>query len=146
MERTSVKLYEPVIVQHAEYSHFGQVLSRVTPTDTVMVRMVPGYAATLKEMPLSALREADLGQRPMYVHYAAVKGRSSFPIDMLRYDMCAPLNFDPETRELDTTFGFSDFIVARLGPLFWEWTDARWSSFAWTLTRLNYERFYKDRI
>lgn len=150
MERIDVKLFDVVMVQHAEYSHFGEVLSRVTPTDTVMVRMVPGHPGTLKEMPISALRKVhstDTFKRPMYIHYAAVMGRHAFPIDMLRYDLCAPLNFDPETKIIDPSFGpvHDQMVVARLAPRFWGWTTSRWSSFGWSLIRLDTELFYKDR-
>ena len=44
-------LYEIVLVRHPEYSHFGEVLSRRTPSNTYMVRMVPGNPGTLREIP-----------------------------------------------------------------------------------------------
>lgn len=133
------KLYEIVLVQHPDYVHFGEVLSRTTPNNTYMVRMVPGHPNTLAEIAADKMLHTNGGLK--YVHYAAVVGAGSFPVDMLRYDHCAPLNFDLETGKIDPDYGFDERVVARAtarkDP---QWTTARWSSFLWGIRPLHTEK------
>jgi hypothetical protein len=125
------KLYQIVQVDRGEYQHLGEVLSFPTPTQTVMVRMVPGHPGTLQEMPLGLLRATQA--KCKFVHYAKVSGPGAFPIDMLRRDHAAPVNFDPETGELKLTDGGESRLIAtctgtRVSP----WNLERWKSFGWT--------------
>lgn len=134
-----IKLYDIVTVRHEDYTHYGEVLSRLTPEDTFMVRMVPGHPGTLKEVSASKLMEINRSIR--WVHYAEVAGAGSFPIDMLRYDFAAPLNFDPETMELDRSFGHDKPVIARASASRMpDWTDGRWSSFLWGVRHVTTER------
>lgn len=137
------KLYAIVLVRHPGYHHFGEILSRVTPKGTYMVRMVPGHPGTLREMPGDKLMGT--AARIKYVHYAQViQGVGVFPIDMLRYDHCAPLNFDPETLKIDPLFGFEHPVVARASdrkdP---DWTHERWGSFTWGVQHLSTDKLEK---
>lgn len=130
-----MKLYDIVIVQRDGFRHFGEILSRITPKNTFMVRMVPGHSGTLIETPADKLCATD--QRIRWIHYAQVDGRGSFPIDMLRYDFAAPLNFDPVTKEIDPSFGFTDLIVCQAsGRGHPTWAQGRWNSFLWGLKEL----------
>jgi hypothetical protein len=138
------KLHEIVLVKHPGYQHFGEILSRPTPEDTYMVRMVPGDPGTLREVPSEQLAVRPEQHSVKYVHYAAVNGHGAFPVDMLRYDHCAPLNFDPETGEF-TSFGFDERIVARAsGSRHPGWTTARWASFSWGLRELKTEKIGEE--
>lgn len=143
------KLYSTVIVDRGDYHHYGEILSHPIPPgvgqgggDTYMVRMVPGHTGTLLELPADKLQHAQPGTKLRWVHYAEVDGNGSFPIDMLRYDFAAPLNFDPETLEIEPSFGFAGLVIAqasaRREP---RWTRARWSSFLWGLQELKSEAF-----
>lgn len=140
MPRPSFGLYDLVWVQHELYGHVGEVLSRPTPELTLMVRMVPGEPGTLKEMPIAQLRLMET--RIHAIQYAIVEGRTAFPIDMLRYENAAPLNFDPETKVIDPRFGHgSNLVLARAVNHKWKpWTSARWASFGWQL----YEPFTSE--
>ena len=136
------KPYQIVVVVNDGYVHFGQVMSYVTPESTVMVRRVPGHPGTLEEMPTTKLREIhDRPAQYRWVHYALVSGRGSFPVDMLRYDHAAPVNFRiDETHGLGSThkavvdpaMGFEGLMIAALSKnRLPSWTPARWSSFLW---------------
>jgi hypothetical protein len=134
------KLYAIVLVRHPEYHHFGEILSRITPQGTYMVRMVPGHPGTLRE--IAGERLMGTTGRIKYVHYAKlVQGVGAFPIDMLRYDHCAPLNFDPETLQINPLMGFDTPVVARASdrkdP---DWTHERWRSFTWDVEPMRTER------
>jgi hypothetical protein len=135
------------ICQGGRYSHFGEVMSFPVPPAspgapvTVMVRRVPGHPGTLEELPIEALSRAN---RITRVHYARVAGVGQFPVDMLRYDFAAPVNFsidvvgDPGFERVVTTIdpkhGLDGLWVAtaaatrRGGDAF---TAARWQSFLW---------------
>lgn len=127
------KLYEIVLVRRDGYRHYGEVLSRLTPNGTYMVRMVPGHPGTLVETSAAAL-ETCLPSAVKWVHYATVAGSGSFPVDMLRYDMAAPLNFNPDTLEIYPIFGLDVRVVCQASnrrmPT---WTPARWGSFLWSV-------------
>lgn len=127
-----IRLYDTVLVQHEDYQHFGEVFSRPTPTSTIMVRMVPGHPGTLKEMHICKVKESR--ERLRWVHYAEVYGPGYFPIDMLRRDNAAPVNFDPQTMHIDESFGFAFLCVAYASPLRKpHWNKLRWHSFGWSL-------------
>lgn len=143
-----IRPYTFIDVNEGDYHYIGQVMSFVTPDQTVMVRRVPGHSGTLVEQPMSKLRET--ARKPKYVHYAAVSGRSSFPVDMLRYDDAAPLNFSfvesdsgRVTCEIDPAFGFDELIVATVSDTKrWPpaWTPERWRSFMWSIREVKTEQ------
>jgi hypothetical protein len=143
----NMKLYDIVWVRHDAYSHYGEIFSRVTPGDTYMVRMVPGHPGTLRE--ISAKQLSPTTGRIRWVHYAQIAGPfrdgraprpGSFPIDMLRRDNCAPLNFNIETMEIDPTFGFDRMVVAKASDRRHAlWTHERWQSFLWGVKELRSE-------
>lgn len=141
----------------AGYAFIGEVMSYPTPEGTAMVRCVPGFPGTLKEFPLDVL--ANDGRKPstMMVHYAVVAGPGRFfPMDMLRYDCAAPVNFHinedgsvemiPEFHEFTMGFrrdlyGIDPLIIAACRPKADRhvWTPERWQSFLWSIQRLSSE-------
>lgn len=133
-----MNLYDIVIVDRGDFRHFGQVLSRRTPTGTFMVRTVPGHPGTLLELPEVQLTPTDA--RVKWIHYAEVQGplknpRSfNFPVDMLRYDYAAPVNFNLETGEIVPNFGFGEKLIVAKGTTTRHpnWTVDRWRSFVWS--------------
>lgn len=146
VSRNLLKPYSIVNVDKDGYKHFGEVMSfPICDTDppAIMVRRVPGHPGTLEELPIDVLSTPMLG-RVKYVHYAAVDGSGSFPVDMLRYDSAAPLNFTLGTERgkpvVIESFGFEQLVVAyassHKAP---NWTVARWSSFNWGLRPLHTE-------
>lgn len=135
--KTELKPYDLVLVKRDAYSHIGQVISRPMEK-TIMVRLVPDDPTTIVELPLSCL------QRTLYkykwVQYAEVRGSFCFPIDMLRYDKAAPVNFyidDDGAMLKDECSEDKAFIIGRaVTRKSQEWTVARWSSFCWSLKEL----------
>lgn len=149
------------------YHHFGEVMSFETPDNTVMVRRVPGVAATLSEVPVSILRAEESRKRIWWVHYAKVRtntpGRarfaSMFPTDMLRYDNAAPANFtlsiegekgwEQAVIKMDEGFKEEDgLIVARLmgtktGNAFYR---ERWRSFGWSVEPMHVDKFERGDL
>jgi hypothetical protein len=140
------KPFQLVRVQEDGYHYIGEVMSYVTPSHTLMVRRVPGHPGTLEEQGIEKLTPSDLNPRTARVHYAAVAGGGSFPIDMLRYDSCAPVNFrvnaDTFNRPVaDPSFGIEDLLVARCcAPNIRPWTADRWASFCWGIRLVRTER------
>lgn len=137
-----IKLYDIVIVQQDGFEHYGEVLSRVTPTSTVMVRTVPGHPGTLQEMHIGKLKAC---ARVKYVHYAQVIGRGSFPIDMLRRECAAPLNFDLDTLKTNPSFGFAEHLIIAKASDYRSiyWNTDRWLSFGWELRHVGTEKLAK---
>jgi len=142
-------LYKPnqhVRVQMDGYAYIGEAMSFPTPEGTLMVRRVIGHPGTLEEIPLDKVSPAE---KHKFVHYAAVAGSkySSFPVDMLRYDMAAPVNFklieeDGRVRtEIDPSFGFEELVVATCttNRRATAWCKERWSSFLWGLREIKTE-------
>lgn len=141
--------------KHAEQGKrmfVGEVMSFPTPEDTIMVRRIPGHPGTLMELPITQLSIPSRKYR--YVHYATVAGNGSFPVDMLRYDSCVPVNFmlednyiGPKAR-LDPAMSTpgDDFLVADVSehrlPRF---TTERWRSFMWFVKELRTERIGEER-
>lgn len=152
------KPHDIVIVDHAfetdhdgGYKHYGEVISHPIG-ETIMVRMVPGDCRTMREIPIAAIKHPSSKPIGKYIHYAVVSGSiGGFPIDMLRYDFAAPVNFGlsedemgrveakltANTREITDQ---DELIVAKLSnkkndPTVW--TSARWASFGWTVKPLN---------
>lgn len=124
--------------------YVGEVMSYELPEGTIMVRTAPGYPGTLVELPVTHL---DLcSWRHAYVIVAEVSGRGAFPVDMLRYDDCVPLNFelvsDGYSERAVLIPGLGDkLLVARCvefasGQGF---TAARWDSFLWSVKAVNVE-------
>lgn len=114
----------------------GELVSFPTPDGSIMIRQVPGIAATLLEIPVSAVERLATGFH--WVHYAEIRGKGDIPLDMLRYDSAVPFNFtiDEETGAYKLDEGQPEdtpLIVASLGrykfvPPF---TPKRWESFGW---------------
>lgn len=139
------KPYDLVLVDEGDYTYIGEVMSMVTPEQTLMVRRVPGHPGTLEEQPVTKLRK--WAGRIRGVSYAIAKGPGQFPVEMLRYDMAVPVNF----RLLDTNFGTAvemleghkdeELMVAMVMPTgrYTEWTSARWSSFLWYIREVKQE-------
>lgn len=139
-----MKPYDIVLVRHADYSHFGQVISRPTSEETIMVRMVPGDATTMKEIEMSKLSPPN-GPVGKYIHYAEVFGSFGFPVDMLRYDHAAPVNFtlvEGELGRIEAVPNGGDgapyegkLVIAKLSSKknHNPWTEARWASFGWQI-------------
>lgn len=146
------RTYKPnqiVVVQQEGYRHYGEVMSFPIPNaasaladPTIMVRMVPGHPGTLREVPVESLCMAD--SKPKYTHYAKVKGFGQFPVDMLRYDFAAPLNFTIRKEwtgyragDPDPTFGFDCLVVASASrERRTRWTPERWKSFIWRIEEI----------
>jgi len=141
MERFYIP-YKLMIVEEEGYSYVGELMSFKTPENTVMVRRVPGHPGTLEEMPITKLRVCTF--KPTHVHYAEVDGKVGFPLDMLRYEMAAPVNFriihenQHYSTEIDPSFGFEKLVIAtcterKHGTV---WTEKRWESFLWRVKPL----------
>lgn len=149
---TELKPYMLVWLQAQGYRHIVEVMSFTTPDCTVVVRRVPGNSSTLQEVDADLIASPLLSPVPKsykYVHYAVVAGprrsRGSFPVDMLRYDSAAPVNFaidDENNATVDASFGYGSevLIVADVSdkptP---QWNRARWSSFGWVIRDLHTE-------
>lgn len=132
-----------VHVKRADYSHYGEVMSFITPAGTLMVRRVPGHPGTLEELPAEQILPLD-GPKPTKVHYARVGGilGSSFPVDMLRYEFASPVNFElyedghrTLARLLEGFDGIEGLWVATCTArgAASAWTPARWDSFLWSI-------------
>jgi hypothetical protein len=68
--------------------------------------------------------------RLQYMWRAKVTGNSAFPVDMLRYDQCWPLDPSPVTqsfREDGSRTGKLTVQIQGVGSL----TPDRWASFGW---------------
>lgn len=133
------KPYDLCRVQRPDYAHAGEIISRPYKSDAgvevVQVRRVVNDCRTVEEMPTSILHQ--LTYKPKYVHYATVSGVGYFPVDMLRYDYAAPVNFtihEDDFGRITTTLaeGETELTIAtvsdRSQP---NWTSARWASFLW---------------
>lgn len=130
------------------YSFAGEVMSHVIPGNTIMVRRVPGHPGTLEELPIANLARVDRKHRDYkWVVYAKAQGFGQFPVDMLRYDNCAPMNFRIEENfvgpkaVIDPVHGFDFPIVARALAVqesrHFCFTEARWQSFLWRIEEMN---------
>lgn len=162
------------------YNYFGEVMSFPIPPDrekaaeraeaegrdaflagivagpTVMVRRVPGHPGTLEELPIACLEFDARYAKHKWVHYAQVAGGGQFPVDMLRYDCAAPVNFDLVEKfpgyikgEPNADMGLAGLVVAKLSPHRDPhhpavWTPERWGSFLWWISALKTERL-EDR-
>lgn len=136
--------------QSGQRQFVGQTISypfhsNGTDEEHIMVRAVPDHPGTLIDVPVSALGQPCA--RYKYVQYAVVNSRivlkdrpgyrQCFPMDMLRYDSCTPVNFTIEEHftgpkaTLTPDCG-SDFMVAdvTLSPAP-HWSVDRWRSFGW---------------
>jgi hypothetical protein len=128
-------------VPSGKLHYVGQVLSRETPEHTYMVRRVPGHPGTLVELGAELLLPLPrTSWRLSHVAYAEVSGRGQFPIDMLRYDACQPVNFDLvrdngllRTRMREGHEGEALIVAKACRGGHAGWTIARWESFMWDL-------------
>lgn len=142
--------HELVLVQMDGYQYIGETISYPTPDEIIMVRRAPGDPATLEEVSTNRVSPLlDKKRRTTWwVHYARVSGSGSFPVDMLRYERAAPVNF----RLVPRGRGIPSFLAERtdltrglaaLDGLFvaslheqknapYAWTPERWASFGWS--------------
>jgi|SRR5215831_10021859 len=135
-----MKPYDLVVVKADGYSYLGQVISHPINDETIMVRRVPDDPATVESMKLTNLAKPTIKYK--WVHYATVAGMGTFPVDMLRYDFAAPVNFklvedrwgDLTKPELTTEEYGKDLIIASASELkSARWTPDRWRSFIWSI-------------
>lgn len=143
-----IKPSELAYLQKGQDRHICEIMSFATPTNTVIVRRVPGHAGTLEEVHIDALSEVERPKRFKWMHYAIVQGRSQFPVDMLRYDGCVPVNFSLQEHkygtkaQIDEVFGMKELLVAAISERKAEpWTYDRWSSFMWVARHIKTESF-----
>lgn len=157
------KPHSIVVVQQEGYKHYGEIASpRVAAAlqDNGIVKpayynvlRVPGERATVEEVPERRIEMPSTVRRSFRVHYAAVSSRfarrphAGFPVDMLRYDFAAPLNFhlvDDQvtggvTCVLDKGFEEwgADLVIASCTQrVNGAWTADRWDSFMWSVQPL----------
>lgn len=115
----------------------SEVIGEMTATWTIMVRMVPGDATTLREVRLDLLES--LGCKSRWVHVARVAGLGGFPEDMLRYDGAALCDPDQHEAPEDDTGRLTyrpvePVLIYRVAQAkSWKWTTARWASFGWDI-------------
>jgi hypothetical protein len=150
---TRLKPYLLVMVEGDEgHRYIGQTMTFPLPEGTIMVRRVPGHAGTLIELPVSALKVLPNQERRRFVQYAKVSGHGSFPWDMLRRENAVPVNFDPETLEIDPAFKITVLLGddARLIAKVTDghtalWNYERWRSFGWEVEHIITERGIRFR-
>jgi len=134
------KPHDLVIVDRGSFSHLSEIISHPIEPDTIMIRMVPDDPSTMVEFPVNRLKKCTTKYK--YVHYATVSGQGQFPVDMLRYDFASPVNFkichdESGRNEIIKTDDSDCLIIARCTELkSTKWTNARWSSFMWTIKPL----------
>jgi hypothetical protein len=128
-------------VPSGKLHYVGQVMSRETPDNSYMVRRVPGHPGTLTEVERESLLQLPrTSWRLSHVAYAEVSGRGQFPVDMLRYDACQPVNFDLvrddgllRTKMREGHEGEALIVAKACRGGYAGWTHARWESFMWRL-------------
>ena len=142
MDKRHLKPYLLVRVQRDGYSHIGELMSFPTPEDTIMVRAVPGHSGTMDELPVTAILSIAEGKR-WWIHYANVEGTTrGFPVDMLRRENAAPVNFEIDaefsTARIKNGESPDDLLVIAKASLNIEplWNTARWESMGWKITEM----------
>lgn len=138
--------------ESGNYRYVGEVMSYPLPDNHIMVR-VPNHPGTLDEVAIDDVSPLDAHHKPRWVSYAIVKGTGQFPVDMLRYDSCRPVNFvlteqySGMRAVVRTEMGYgTDLIVARCDERAHpRWTPARWSSFLWQIQELKTENIGGNR-
>lgn len=119
----------------------------LSKSSTIMVRTVPGIAATLIEVPTSSVTpiRARTGVNVLAEVMPLYTWRD-FPFDMLRYDNCVPYSFAIEgtrvikEKDLDKGFPIVSTFCARSGVKR-AYTYDRWRSFGFEvkiITKINY--------
>ena len=138
---TNPKPYDLVLVDAGDYKYIGQIISRPTPENTIMVRRVPDDPSTMIEVPLTKLSKPI--SKKKYVQYAVIVGNLGFPVDMLRYDSATPVNFSIVEKEeygpisVKLKEGETQLIIGRATELKGQqWTTGRWNSFGWYIKPL----------
>lgn len=147
--------------EQGSYSYVGQLMSYPVPgklpenDSTIMVRRVPNHPGTLEEHPLTNITAYDPSRgKARHISYVACRGFGQFPVDMLRYDHCAPLNFkiveefSGPKAVVDPAFDFLFPVVAKVlsrSYAAFNWTSARWESFLWRIEELKVESFEEGR-
>jgi hypothetical protein len=146
------------------YAYYGEAMSYPFPEPGsgddlfVNVRRVPGHPGTLEKVALDRIQIPF--HKLKYVHYAQVFGIGQFPVDMLRYDMAAPVNFTPVERgilerdpelekqgikrvlgvKVDPSFGLPGLWIAATTPTGVQpWCTERWRSFLWSVKHIKTE-------
>ena len=89
-------------------------------------------------------------RRKQMFHTITVRGKRSFPIEMLRYDRLFPL-YETDAIEIAESFHLTqagrDRTQVRLGGLHsdrWEPTKGRWESFGWKVRKHEIEGVIDD--
>jgi hypothetical protein len=158
-EKALLKPYDIVLVKHKDYRHYGEIISKPYEEFVgkmgipyIQVRMVPGDPGTMQPFCIDNLRLADKEvQKYKWIQYAEVTragpGSVTFAVDMLRYDLCAPVNFTLNgSYEPILNAGEDKFLVARLTRLASPvWSDDRWLSFSWKIEHLKTIKFEKGK-
>jgi hypothetical protein len=76
-----------------------------------------------------------------FVYVIEVEGRGDFPIDMLRYDQCAPVFPSDASRIIaDASQDVRGRRTVRLNCYSNSPTPARWSSFGWAMKEIGKEK------
>lgn len=79
-----------------------------------------------------------------YSCFAVVEGYGIFPLDMLRYDCCFPV----ESEDANAVAGEPDAPTRRVAVQRWcdiadgRWTNGRWESFGWKIVSVTNGREY----
>lgn len=139
-----------------DYAHACELSSRPTPEGTIMARMVIGDPYTRQEVKVAQLKL--LGWKPRWIYYAIVtpfdQQHSIFPVDMLRYDFCAPVTFTLE----DDEYGLKPvlkpeqrlLVVAKAAEHSSskrsQFSTDRWSSFGWSVTLTGSVSYKKETV
>jgi hypothetical protein len=118
-----------------------QIISRPTPENTIMVRMVPGEPTTMIQLPIEGIEHVN-EKKPLsfpepYLHVAEVDcNRMVFAEDMLRYDNAFlfdhTLNEESEDRPDKPVHVYRLFRARTISP----WTIKRWNSFGMSIKPL----------
>ena len=131
------------------FSFVGEIMSFPVPGDvpTAMVRRVPGHPGTLEELPLSCLSfDPHTAAKRKWIQYARIMRTSLFagryfPLDMLRYEEAAPVNFridDDGIPHLLRPEYPEDFMIATTSSTSRpQWAQQRWESFGWDVLHLS---------
>lgn len=110
--------------------------------EVLRVRMVPGLAVTVREVPMVDL--SLLERKARWVHVAQVSGVGGFPEDMLRYDAAALVDPDQHEAPEDPETGRLLFRPTEPVQVYCvsdqklpSWTLGRWASFGWECEHLS---------
>lgn len=132
----------------------GEIVSRPTPDNTIMVRLVPDTPSTMEEVPISALSKIHKTEYK-YVHYAKLvmckppnilgfdSNKSWGLTDLLRHDYAAPVSFD--FYEIHDELGIStkkdcgsNLVIGTVSMIqFPDWSTEKWLERGWEIRHLS---------